>query len=353
MDRWTVVRRFTFGALVTGLVPLAGLGVHAAGAGEASAALCHSTFGDGGPAGDRIVGEGPIGDPMSTTLGWDPADFPNGVREIVTCVSVGGHLVPSLTTSHATPFNDGSLALNLTLPAGDPGSLVCQQSILVGSGEAAGRPRTTGPVCFKLRAAEPPLEAGPAAAGPGAPAPPHAGVTPGLNSGPGRGPVGPPVPGRRPQAPGTPYPASTPPARAAFEAARGGVAIPVLRPPAPAPKAAVAPAAPVRVPAAAPVRGSAAAPVRGQAAVPAAPSVAARRSTTTAAGAAAPRVAHGNAPGGAGTAAAAPGTGTGTLARTGIDNHIPLAGGGGFLALGGAAIIFGTPRRRKAARISA
>jgi len=57
MDRWTVVRRFTFGALVTGLVPLAGLGVHAAGAGESSAALCHSTFGDGGPTGDRIVGE--------------------------------------------------------------------------------------------------------------------------------------------------------------------------------------------------------------------------------------------------------------------------------------------------------
>jgi hypothetical protein len=341
MDRWTVVRRFTFGALVTGLVPLAGLGVHAAGAGESSAALCHSTFGDGGPTGDRVVGEGPIGDPMSATLGWDPADFRDGLREIVTCVSVDGHLVPALTTSSPTPFNDGSLALNLTLPAGQPGSLVCQQSILLGAGQAAGaRPKTTGPVCFKLRAAEPPLQPGGLGAnspGSPAPAPPgaaHAGVTPGSNASAGRVPVGPPVPGRRPQAPGTPYPGSTPPARAAFEAARGGVAIPVLRPPLPAPKA-VAPAA-------APVRASAAAP-----AAAAAPAGAGRRSTTAAPGAAAARVAHGNA---AGTAAAAPGTTT--LARTGIDNHIPLAGGGGFLALGGAAIIFGTPRRRKPARIS-
>ncbi|MGH9008591.1 MAG: LPXTG cell wall anchor domain-containing protein [Acidimicrobiia bacterium] len=41
-----------------------------------------------------------------------------------------------------------------------------------------------------------------------------------------------------------------------------------------------------------------------------------------------------------------------TLARTGIDEHLPLASAGGFLALGGAAIIFGAPRRRRPARRS-
>jgi hypothetical protein len=35
-----------------------------------------------------------------------------------------------------------------------------------------------------------------------------------------------------------------------------------------------------------------------------------------------------------------------TLARTGLENQIPLAGAGLLLALGGAAIIFGEPRRR-------
>jgi hypothetical protein len=47
------------------------------------------------------------------------------------------------------------------------------------------------------------------------------------------------------------------------------------------------------------------------------------------------------------TAAGAAATPATALARTGIDNHVPLAGAGGFLALGGAAIIFGAPRRRR------
>jgi hypothetical protein len=34
------------------------------------------------------------------------------------------------------------------------------------------------------------------------------------------------------------------------------------------------------------------------------------------------------------------------LPRTGINDHIPLAGGGGLLAIGGAAIVLGEPRRR-------
>src|SRR5207244_2221497 len=56
----------------------------------------------------------------------------------------------------ATPPNAGSLTLRLTLPPGEPGSLVCQQSVLVGTGSTEGRTRPTSPVCFKLRAAEPP-----------------------------------------------------------------------------------------------------------------------------------------------------------------------------------------------------
>jgi hypothetical protein len=42
-------------------------------------------------------------------------------------------------------------------------------------------------------------------------------------------------------------------------------------------------------------------------------------------------------------AAGAPAT---ALARTGLENQIPLAGAGLLLALGGAAIMFGEPRRR-------
>jgi hypothetical protein len=45
--------------------------------------------------------------------------------------------------------------------------------------------------------------------------------------------------------------------------------------------------------------------------------------------------------------AAAPVT---ALARTGIDDHIPLASAGGFLAIGGAAIILGAPGGRRRAR---
>ena len=36
------------------------------------------------------------------------------------------------------------------------------------------------------------------------------------------------------------------------------------------------------------------------------------------------------------------------LPHTGLDNHIPLAGAGGLLALGGLSILFGEPRRRAA-----
>ena len=311
MNRRALIRNLILGALITSVVPLTGAGarVDVAAAAQPPAALCHSAFGEGGPAGGAVVGEGPSGDPMSTTIGWDPVDWPDGLREIVTCVSVGGRAVPALTTSLPTPRNDGSRAISLTLPPGQPGALVCEQSVLVGSGDAAGRHRTTSPVCFKLRAPEPPLGSGrPVADGAVQPRPAM--------------PVGPPTPAPAPKAPvkaaaPEPYPASTPPARAAFEAAQGQNGTPDAGSAVAATAAAGAPA-PVWPPDPAP----AARAGRSAAAPPAAAQPAAGPPVTA-------------------------------LARTGIEEHIPLAGAGGFLALGGAAIILGAPRRRRPARRSA
>ena len=304
MKRRAVIRYLVLGGLLTGLASLSGAGVDPAAAGESSAAVCRSTFGENGPVGGSVVGEGPTGDPMTTTIGWDPFDWSDGLSEIVTCVSVSGRSAPALTTTMPTPRNDGSLVVSLTLPPGEPGSRVCEQSVLVGAGAAAGRQRTTSPVCFKLRAGDAAPGSGVPAAGPVAtPAPPAPAA-----------PAGPPAPSpRAPAAPAPPahYPASTPPARAAFEAARGGARTPAAHQGAPDPLVSVAvpspawpdPASPA--PAAKAVRPATAAPVAGAQAVPAA-----------------------------------------ALARTGIDKHM-LASAGGFLAMGGAAIIFGAPGRRR------
>jgi hypothetical protein len=306
MKRKAVVRHLTLGALATGLVPLTAAGAGAGPGADSAAALCRSTFGDQGPTGGRIVGEGPSGDPMVVSIGWDPGDWPGDqLGAIVTCVSAGDRPVPSLTTFTESPPNSGSLILSLTLPAGEPGSLVCEQSVLVGKGAADGQNRPTSPVCFKLRgsaAPEPTPPGGSAPAGPPAPVPgaKHA------SSGPPAPKPAPPDPGRgavKLPAPSTPDPASTPPARAAFEAASS-------------PRGPGGPYA----------ARTAAAPVTKAGPVAAAP---AASSTPPAAPAGAPATA---------------------LARTGFEHHIPLAGAGGLLALGGAAILFGEPRRRSGSR---
>src|SRR5687768_8420787 len=172
MKRKALIRNLLLVALLTGLAPLGGAGVDAAAAGESPAGLCRSTFGESGPVGGPVVGEGPSGDPMTTTIGWDPFDWSDGLREVVTCVSVGGRAAPELTTSRSLPRNDGSLVISLTLPVGEPGSQICEQSILLGP-SGAGQ-RTTSPVCFKLRAGEAPPGSGggPAPGGAAAPAPP-------------------------------------------------------------------------------------------------------------------------------------------------------------------------------------
>ena len=308
MNRRALIRNLLFGALVTGIAPLSGAGTDVASAEQSPAALCESMFGASGPVGGPVAGEGPSGDPMATTIGWDPFDWAGGLREVVTCVSVGGRAAPALTSSIPTPQNDGSLVVRLTLPAGDPGALVCEQSVLVGAADAAGRHRTTSPVCFKLRAGENSLSSdGPAGARPALPKPP---ASPGP-----AGPVSRPAPiSDTPPGATTPpatYPASTPPARAAFEAARNGSGFPARRDePDPLAKVAIPmPAWPD--------------PASAAPATPAGRSLAA---TPPAAPAAAP---------------------VSALARTGIEDHLALASAGGCLAVGGAAIIFGSPRRRR------
>jgi hypothetical protein len=295
MKRRSVVRHVTLGALALGLVPLTAPGAGAGPAGESAAAVCGATFGARGPAGGPVVGEGPSGDPMIVSIGWERGDWASDqLGRIVTCVSVDGHAVPALSTSTDSPPNTGSLTLSLTMPPGEPGSVVCEQSVLVGANGAEGKDRPTSPVCFKLRAADPPpptraggrTSDGPPSATPSAPAASR-----------------PPTPTPAP----TPNPTSTPPARAAFEAAGGATG----------PSAARASAAPIVAPKAGPIA--------------AAPAVKAPPATSTLP-----------------AATGAPGA---ALARTGFDHRIPLAGAGGLLAFGGAGILFGQPRRRpRAAR---
>ncbi|HYH51155.1 MAG TPA: hypothetical protein VEG38_16540 [Acidimicrobiia bacterium] len=404
MSNKRVVRNVTMGAaLASGVVPLAGAvftPAEAGPSGDSAAALCKSTFGDHGPGGS-VVGEGPPGDKMTVTVGWEPRDWPEGLREVVTCVGLDGNLLQALTRVASQPPNAGNLTVDLMLPQGAPGTLVCQQSILVGKRSTEGRTRTTDAVCFKLRAAEdmvalpdggegatPP--AGPVAVGTQPPVtPPSAGEAP-------KAPA--PAPAPELAAPKTPM---TPPARAAFEAARGAARSPaawrsgVRAPRAKAPATIAAPvAAPAPAPASAPAPVAAPVPATrvGQAAnelarTPSGPSLSggvardgASRSAgaawTTAApakaragapvagkpvngAAAADKAVNGRATGGKpanGTAAAAaaaaqPGAAQAdearaSLPRTGLGDRIPLAGAGGLLAIGGAAIILGEPRRR-------
>jgi len=257
---------------------------------------------------------------MIISVGWDPADWQdNHLGRIVTCVGVDDRAVPYLTNTAVAPPNTGSLTLDLTLPDGPPGSLVCGQSLLVGQNGAEGRNRTTSPVCFKLRAPEP--AAPPARTGGRriemSPSPSADATTPAIRPAPSpQAPGGPPAPGPGP----VPRldPASTPPARAAFEAA--------ARPSA-GRMAGARPDETAR-------RGIAVAATTASAAsAPARPDSRAARTAQSAAAAAAQ-------PAAIGAPAAA-------LPRTGLDNHLPLAGAGGLLALGGASIIFGQPRRRR------
>jgi hypothetical protein len=318
MQRKAVVRNITLGALATSLVPLTAPGAGAGQHGGSAAGICRSAFGERGPAEGPVVGEGPSGDAMVVSVGWNPKDWEGDIGRVVTCVSVDGRSVPELATSTVEPPNTGSLMLDLTLPAGEPGSLVCEQSLLVDERDAPGRIPPTRPECFKLRASDPPA---PVKSGGrtsvDAPAPARRPEGP---SAPAGGPAGPPAPSPAPAGPPAPV---GPPASGARTAAGSRPARSTASAPAPTPPgratAAVRGTPPVRAT-------SPAAPVRAAAATGAAPA--------SAASAASPAVTG---------AAGAPAT---ALPRTGLEHQIPLAGAGLLLALGGAAIICGEPRRR-------
>jgi hypothetical protein len=224
-------------------------------------------------------------------------------------VSVDGRSAPELATSTVEPPNTGSLMLDLTLPAGEPGSLVCEQSVLVDGRDAPGRIPPTSPACFKLRASD-------------APAPVKSG---------GRTSAEAPAPARNPAAP---------------SASAGRPAGPLAPTPGPA-----GPPAPVGPPA--PGARTAAGSRSARSAVSEPPStLAAVRGTPTArdsAQAAPLRTAATGAltvPAASPAATDAAGAPATALPRTGLEHQIPLAGAGLLLALGGAAIIFGEPRRR-------
>ena len=343
MKHKKAVRNVTLG-LATGLVPLAGAGIDAAAAGESPpTALCQSWFGERGPVGGPTVGEGPPGDMMTVTVGWEPGTWPDGLREVVNCVGIDGHLVADLTRSTLTPRNTGNLIVDLLLPQGTPGSLVCQQSVLLGKGKAEGREHSTAPVCFKLRAAEE-LAGGPGVADdqtpppskapirvPATPPPPTTGRAPAVEA-------AAPAPSAAPK----PVLGSTPPARAAYEAARGATKSPaawsaaparITRPAMPTATALEAAPAPTELARTPPVeRGTpGAAGVAGS-------NSAARNGASVAGAPGAP---------GAGAVVTAP---RDALPHTGLGDKIPLAGAGSLLAFGGAAIILGEPRRRRAPR---
>jgi hypothetical protein len=332
MKHKKAVRNVTLG-LATGLVPLAGAGVTAAAAGEApSSALCQSWFGERGPVGGPTLGEGPPGDAMTVTVGWETSTWPDGLREVVTCVGIDGHLVADLTRSILTPRNTGNLIVDLLLPQAPPGSLVCQQSVLIGKGKSEGREHSTSPACFKLRAAEE-LATGTGAVGeqtpPASKAPSQ---IPHVTAGPRQPAAGTASPA--PSALPAPTSTSTPPARAAFEAARGAARSPSAW------------AAPQRsAPAEAPTL-----PVAAKAA-PAATELA--RTPPANSGTAAPANPRANVARAGAAAVGAPGapdavTARSALPHTGLGDKIPLVAAGGLMALGGAAIILGEPRRRRA-----
>jgi|GEM_PF-4087819 len=323
-------------------------------------AVCRAAFGERGPANGPVVGEGPSGDPMSVTVAWDPGEWPSGLREVVTCLSLGGHALPTLASTTVGPPNAGTVTVNFTLPAGEPGSLVCQESVLVGTGSTAGRTRPTNPVCFKLR----PGEDAASTSGPGAPASSGA-ARPGARSHatppavmPPATPAAPFPPARirrAPQAPaahrpaGPPAPAAPlarPPATAPTELARRFPMSLLLGPGEAAGVAAPTPAPPARA-------------AVHEASVPARPSATARLATGRSSARPSPArepsayrarpFSSDGRPLSVAPAPALPATGgapVAALARTGINDHIPLAGGGGLLAIGGAAIVLGEPRRR-------
>ena len=310
MKRKAVVRQVTLGALATGLVPLTAAGAGAGPNDGSAAALCQSTFGERGPAEGPVVGEGPSGDSMLVSIGWNPSDWPGGISRIVTCVSVDGRAVPEPGHLHGRPAQHRQPDARphaAARRARRPGVRAERAGREGRRRRAAPRPRarrasSSGPPTAARSEARPPAQTPPAArpapVGPPAPSPQGSGgPTPPLPIPPRPRRPGPPR-GRPQRDPGLPPPTLATPTRGRGEPSR-------RRPGRTRPRR-------PRPPTARQIRSRRTSPVPRPA----------------------PRRRSGRRPGAA-------------LARTGIDDHIPLAGAGALLAIGGVAIMFGEPRRRR------
>jgi hypothetical protein len=130
-------------------------------------AVCRNAFGDSGPH-LRPVAEAAPGQVVSVGITWKKEAWSGDrLTEILTCASVDGRMAPELATRETSPDNDGESTVSLTMPADRVGSVVCGQSLLIGT--ADGKPSTSKatPFCFRIVAAGP----APAAATPSAPVP--------------------------------------------------------------------------------------------------------------------------------------------------------------------------------------
>jgi hypothetical protein len=112
--------------------------------------LCRDTLGDTGPQ-LRPASDAAPGQVVAVGVTWRKEAWSGDrLAEIVTCASVDGRLAPELTTWEASPENDGEATVSLTMPEDLVGSVVCQQTLLVGV--ANGEPSTgkANPFCFRI-----------------------------------------------------------------------------------------------------------------------------------------------------------------------------------------------------------
>jgi hypothetical protein len=149
-----VVARGAWGALLVSL-GLAALGIIPGAAGAAvdlkeTEAVCRTAFGDTGPH-LRPLADAAPGQVMSVGITWKWDAWDGGqLTEILTCASIDGRLAPELTTREMAPDNDGASTATLTMPKDRAGSVVCGQSLLVGTAHGRASTSKATPFCFRI-----------------------------------------------------------------------------------------------------------------------------------------------------------------------------------------------------------
>jgi hypothetical protein len=149
-----VVRRGAYAALLVSL----GFAVLEFAAGPAGAApglagteaVCRNAFGDSGPH-LRPVADAAPGQVTPVGITWKKEAWSGDrLTEILTCASIDGRLAPELTTRESGPDNDGASTVSLTMPVDRVGSVVCGQSLLVGTADGAPSTSKATPFCFRV-----------------------------------------------------------------------------------------------------------------------------------------------------------------------------------------------------------